>query len=270
MQTETGVVYTNGAELPYEAYGEGPALLLIHAGVADRHMWDAQVAAFSPHFRVIRYDVRGMGHSKTESVEYSSRADILAVLEHVGVEKAHVLGLSMGGYTAIDFALEYPERVLSLIPVAAGVSGLDEDLLPQELEHFMGMDEIYKSGNLERLNELEIDVWFAGFHRKPEDMDPKLRDMMLEMNRLNLIRIDGQATPIRLDPPAIGRLHEIKVPTLVIWGDIDVSGTVQACKLIAETIPNAQQHVFEGVAHMVNLERPDEFNQLVLNFLKAV
>ena len=125
MTTSSGYVDNNGARIYYEVEGEGPDLTLIHAGVAHLRMWDAQVAAWSDRYRVIRYDTRGFGRTTCEDVPYSNVDDLRAVLDALGVGQTHLLGLSRGGMIALDFSVAHPDRVRSLVWVAGGVRGLD-------------------------------------------------------------------------------------------------------------------------------------------------
>jgi len=111
-----------GGSLPAEDAGEGPPIVLLHAGVADLRAWDRVVPLLvAAGYRVIRYDARGFGASTTEDVEFSHRADLIAVLDAYGVERAALVGNSRGGMAAIDTAIEYPERVAALVAVAAGI-----------------------------------------------------------------------------------------------------------------------------------------------------
>src|SRR6187431_2389129 len=123
MASESGFLETNGARIYYEAEGSGEPVVMIHAGVADLHMWDDQVAALRDTYRVICYDTRGFGRTETDAVEFSNRADIAALLDHLGEESTHVVGLSRGGQIALDFAIEFPDRVRSLVVAAGGVGG---------------------------------------------------------------------------------------------------------------------------------------------------
>ncbi|WP_022887180.1 alpha/beta fold hydrolase [Glaciibacter superstes] len=132
-----------GASLYYEADGHTskPALLLIHAGIATLRMWDQQIAALATDHYVIRYDTRGFGQTKTENVEYSDRADALAVLSHLGVLKATIIGASRGGGIAIDIAVDSPERVSGLVTIGSGPSGFpDVELSDAENSQGAGLD----------------------------------------------------------------------------------------------------------------------------------
>src|SRR5688500_15390939 len=131
MGAESGFIDVEGARLYFEAEGNGSPVVLIHAGVAHLRMWDAQVAAWRERHRVIRYDTRGFGRTLTQDVPYSNRADLAAVMDHLGVKQAHILGLSRGAMIALDFAVEQRGRVKSLVWVAGGLRGFEPDEDPR-------------------------------------------------------------------------------------------------------------------------------------------
>ena len=106
-----GIATVNGARIAYDVAGSGPAVLLLHAGIGDRRMWDAQVPAFAEHFTVIRFDARGFGETRKPDAPFAPYADAIALLDHLGISRAHVVGVSMGSQTAIEAAIAAPERV---------------------------------------------------------------------------------------------------------------------------------------------------------------
>src|SRR5512136_2329595 len=119
MNSVTG--FFNG--LYYEIGGEGHPLVLIHGGLVNSGLWDDQFEVFAGQYRTLRYDVRGFGQSKSPAAYYSNHGDLRDLLDFLGIERARVLGLSMGGAIAIDFTLTYPDRVAALLPAASGLSG---------------------------------------------------------------------------------------------------------------------------------------------------
>ena len=123
MTNESGYLETNGARIYYEVEGDGSPLLLIHGGLGSLRMWDGVVPALTDRYRVIRYDTRGFGQTETEDVEFSNRADAIAVLDHLEAASAVVVGQSRGGNIALDLAIEHPQRVTALVSVAGGVGG---------------------------------------------------------------------------------------------------------------------------------------------------
>src|SRR5579859_5610490 len=131
-----GFAEVNDTSIYYEVAGEGPALALIHGGLVDNHLWDDQFEVFAQHFKVIRYDIRGFGQSPLltkETRPYSMEHDLHSLLQFLGVEKASMLGLSMGGSIATDFTLQYPSIVEALITVGSGLSGSPENEPDEEL-----------------------------------------------------------------------------------------------------------------------------------------
>lgn len=272
MQTTTGYLETNGGRIYYEVAGAGTPLLLLHAGICDCRMWDEQWAAFAAHHRVIRLDLRGFGHTTTEDVSFSNRQDLLDLLDHLGLERASVVGVSRGGQIAIDFALDYPERIAALIPVCAGISGYqpDEALIdPREIALFEQMEAAEEAEDWPLVASVDVRLWVDGPLQAEGRAAASVRERVyaMSMNNYQTVRVSGQAQP--LDPPAAGRLGALGVPTLVIVGDLDTSATQQMAKALAAGIGGAQQAVISVAAHLPNMERPEEFNALVLDFLTA-
>jgi 3-oxoadipate enol-lactonase len=272
----TGFAQVNGTRLYYEIAGEGYPLVLMHGGIMDNTMWDDQFETFAQHYRVIRFDLRGFGQSDLPAgpEPISMRGDLRALLEFLSIDKANVLGISMAGSIAIDFTLDYPDMVNALILVAPGVNGYDSDAAQSEDEKAMfgEIEAAFESNDLEHAVELETRAWVDGPHRMPEQVDPQVRKRAYNMNLQNNRRALGIEWPAsqNLMPPAIERLAEIRVPTLLIIGDGDVHEQVTIIDILATKIPGTQKAVMHGVAHVPNMERPAEFNQLVLDFLKMV
>jgi len=266
---QSGHVEVPGGKLYFEAEGEGSPLTLIHAGVANLRMWDEQVAAWRDDHRVIRYDCRGFGRTRVDDVPYSNRDDLGAVLDHLEVDRTHLLGLSRGSVIATDFTLERPERVRSLIWVAGGLRGFEVDD-PRLTDRWPEMESLEEARDWERLVELETRVWTDGPGQPSDRVDPDVRRRMIGWNMENYLADQHPDQPIQPAVPAVDRLAEVKVPTLLMWGTFDELGVLRSGEKMSAEIANARSHVFEGVAHMVNLERPAEFNRLVGEFVADV
>jgi len=275
-QVETGYVAVNGGKLYYEVAGAGHPFLLIHAGVADLHMWDDQFPIFAQRYRVIRYDAREYGRTTTENITFSNRQDIVDLLNHLGVTQTYVMGCSRGGQIAIDFTLEHPEMVDALIVVAGGISGYEQIMTPEvmarvdpaEAALFAQMEAAFESKDYPTLIDAEMQMWIDGPNQPPTRVDPRMRAKVraiIENNYAQHVNEAPEAQP--LDPPAIDRLDEIHVPTLAIVGDLDASGAQVAMDYLAEHVGGAQKVVIPGTAHLPNMEQPAPFTQLVLNFL---
>ena len=265
---DSGYVEVPGGRLYYEVEGSGHPLLLIHGGLGSLCMWDGQVAELAERYRVIRYDTRGFGLTETEHVPFSNRADAAAVLAHLGAASCYLIGQSRGGVIALDLALEHPELVNALVIVAGGASGYEAQL-PEGVTGppWEEMERLYDAKDWEPLAELETQVWVDGWGQPATRIDPELRrrvhGWIVEAYRTG--REEGEPQP--LDPPAAGRLGDVKAPTLVMVGTADEPAGVLTGRHIADAVPDAQLIEFPGVAHMIQLEEPERFNRLVIDFL---
>ena len=264
---KTGFAEVNGARLYYEVAGEGHPLVLIHAGIADSRMWDDQFGVLAQRYRVIRCDVRGFGRSAMPAGEqFQPWEDLYSLLRHLGVERAYVVGCSMGGAIAVDFTLTHPEMADALVTVGAGLGGFEQHS-ELAVRLWTEIDAAAESGDLDRAVELTVRMWVDGPNRTPDRVAPPVRERVRAMERDNLALGSDESLARDLDPPAIGRLGEIGVPTLVMMGDEDMPDISAVAGLLAVGIPHARKVVMHDTAHVPNMERPDEFNRILLEFL---
>jgi 3-oxoadipate enol-lactonase len=261
-------VQLNGARIHYRRSGAGFPVVFLHAGVADSRMWEPQAAGLGEHFDVITPDMRGYGESELPAEAWSATDDVLALMDALGLRQApHLVGCSIGGGVAVDFAIEHPGRVSKLVLVGAGVGGQPDD---DQYDHlFAEVAAAEEAKDLVALNEAEMNLWLVGPGRSAGHIDKKLRDLFLDMNG-RALKSDFKSAPSqRLDPPAFGRLGEIKAPTLVVVGDHDLPDVQETAGLLASKIHGARKEIIHDAAHLPNLEHPDEFNRLLLDFLNG-
>jgi 3-oxoadipate enol-lactonase len=261
---ESGLLETNGARIAYDVEGNGEPVVLIHAGIANRSQWDAQVEALKDAYRVIRYDTRGFGETETDAVAFSNRADIAALLDHLGERSAHVVGMSRSGSIALDFSIEFPERVRSLVVAAGGVSGFSSNGTPDET--FAESERMWEAKDWERLADWEADFWVDGPGQRRGRADAAIRAKVHDWILTNYRAEKEEGQPIVLDPPANERLGELRAPLLVMLGTLDETGTSDAMRHLAASVPGARLEEFES-AHMINLEQPERFNRVLREFL---
>lgn len=254
--------------LVYEIAGSGPPLLLLHAGLMDRRMWDPQWPLLAERFTAIRYDARGFGQSADPDRPYSLHGDALEVLESAGVERAAVVGVSMGGATALDLACAAPARVSSLVVVSSEPSGWEHS--PAHVRQLEAADAAFERGDIAAANELELRIWFDGPLRSADRVDRELRARIAASNRVLLERaaqIEHDA--FELEPPASARLHELRLPILVVTGELDQPSVLDGA--FAITAATGARHVeIAGAGHLPNLERPREFLEALLIFLEEI
>jgi pimeloyl-ACP methyl ester carboxylesterase len=259
-----------GAELAYEAHGpaSAPALVLLHSGVATMRMWEPQIPALSASHLVIRFDLRGFGATRHEDVPYSNRADVRAIMDHLGVPSATLVGAGRGATIALDLAFESPDRVDGVVVVGGGPSGFTTSALTEE-EHrrFDELDSAAESGDRHALTRLETTLWAAGSLRLEADLDPDFIAFAHELAAANAGHPESVGAAAPLDPPAADRLAELGVPALVMVGEYDLSpARAQYAKLL-EVLPDATGFCFQDAAHLPNLEHPGEFTHVLLDWL---
>lgn len=266
MKSIFGTADLNGTTFHFEMAGIGPPVVFIHAGIADSRMWEGQFAPLSKWFRAIRYDLRGFGRTPPAPGPFSHRDDLAALLDHLNIPRASLVGCSIGSRTALDFALEYPERVERLVLTSPAVSGFRYDGSPPPQAD--ALEAADAAGDQALVNELELQIWIDGPYRSAEDVAPGVRALVAEMNAIALANegIGEEMSPAR---PAAGRTGEVNAPVLVIHGGLDALRTVAAADFLADKLPDVQRVVMSGLTHLPNMERPEAYNRLVAEFLGA-
>lgn len=260
--------------LYYETLGNprNPAVALIHAGFLDRRMWDEQFRLFaSEGLWAIRYDARGHGKSPRPAEAFDDAADLKDLLEKVGVnKKVSLLGLSNGGSIAIDFALEYPGRVKCLVLVAPTVTGYEyadsrEEKLDKAMEkEWARWENALKNSSIDEAVEIHLKIMAGSL-----DEEAKTKVSKIAVENYGIFKNPIDDLKIKADPPAFKRLSEIRVPTLLIWGDNDYPGQISQAERVQSLIPGSRKILIHGADHLVNLSCPDVFNRVVLNYLHA-
>jgi 3-oxoadipate enol-lactonase len=270
IEVQSGYADINGARIYFEFNGSGQlAVTLVHAGVADRRMWDSQFALLSQHFRVLRYDLRGFGQSTSPNMPYSHAEDLRELLTTLGIKRTALIGCSMGGTAALDFLLSYPGVAWALVMVCSDPSGFPMEGEPPPL--IMELIAAQQAGDAEKMAQLAVQIWGIGMYRTPEQVDQKVRDLVYEMSLIGFKnQLAGLGEPASITPPAVERLGDVRVPTLIIDGTEDSESVHRAGELMAQQIPGARRVVMPDTAHLPSLEHPDEFNAIVQPFLTEV
>jgi pimeloyl-ACP methyl ester carboxylesterase len=267
----SGFAHIENAKMYYEVAGQGPPFVMIHAGVADSRQWNNEFMHFARTYRVLRYDMRGYGKSEPVDGEFSHMSDLVSLLDALEIhEPLVVMGCSMGGGLAMDFALTHPSRVRALIMVDSAPSGLELDVARSS--KFADVEKAFEEGDLDRVAELETQIWFDGTDRAPEQVDPAMRKLLWEMNRLALaheIKELGKRLP-NAPTPAFDRLQELDKPVLVIVGAQDTPYTQAAADYMIQKLPSARKVIIEEAAHLPNMDQPHEFQEIVEDFLKSL
>jgi pimeloyl-ACP methyl ester carboxylesterase len=255
------------AALAAEVVGSGDPVVFLHAAIADRRMWRAQLDGVGAHNKAIAYDRRGYGETRAEKEEFSAIADLMAVMDALANGTPAILvGCSQGGRIAIDAALRHPSSVRALILISPNVTGAPEAIYPPEIKDLMAqLKDAEQAGDLDRVNAMKARLFLDG-PRAPEGrVAGQPRRLFLDMNAMAL-----RSPPIGSDfdiAPAFQRLGEISVPSLVICGDLDLPHVQERCRQMAAMMVNGSHHVLPGTAHLPSLDRPADVTGLLVEFI---
>lgn len=271
MLIQAGYITSGDASLYYELAGAGQPLVFIHAGVADSRQWNNEFAHSAQDYRVLRYDLRGYGRSLPVDGDFSHLADLINLLDQLGLDQPLVLvGCSMGGSLAMDFALTYPSRAKALIMVGSGPGGLHLDV--PDHPQYAAAEKAYYANDWTLLAELETQIWFDGMGRTPQQVNQSMRQLALEMNTLALSHAAqhlGQRLP-DVATLAFERLDTLNLPVLVIIGEHDIPYLQAAADYMLDHIPSARQVRIPDAAHLPNMEHPDLFQAAMRAFLDTI
>lgn len=262
------MAHVNDIDLYYEIHGEGPNLALIQGLGYDHLMWYRQVPAFAPHFRTLIYDNRGVGQSAKPPGPYNhvqNADDLAGLLDHLGWERTHVLGVSMGGFIAQEFALKYPHRLNRLVLVVTGFGGPNMVPVPAEAVAVLLPD---PKLTLEQRIRKAAPITYG---------NPSWPELHAEeYEQIIRWRLENPPPPEAVVAQAMAqqtfnveeRLHQITAPTLVVSGTKDRVVPPRNAELLAKAIPNATLDMIEGAGHLLMIEEADRFNQEVISFLE--
>jgi len=251
------IAQSGAARLPVWIDGDGPPIVLVHAGVADHRMWDPLVALLAPRHRVVRYDLRGFGKCPFPPEEFSASDDLAAVLDAAGVDTAAIVGASYGGRVALQLAIERPERVSALTLLAAALP--DHEWSAHVRAAWTEEEAAVEGGDLDAAAHANMRAWLVGPRRGTDDVDPALRALVEDMARRALANdLAGYVEERKANPPLGDRLGAVQAPTVVADGALDFGDFAVIADRLAAGIAGARRVTIGGAAHLPALERPDE------------
>jgi 3-oxoadipate enol-lactonase len=269
--SRAGTVRANGQELYFEVHGEGPPLVLVMGIGYDATLWTlAQVPALSQTFQVVIFDNRDAGRSSNAAGPYTiadMADDVASLMDALDITRAHLLGLSMGGMIAQEFALRHPGRLRRLVLSGCGAAPARVAFDPIRTWNWVKATD--KTGDVFAGQQFTW-LFSTAFLRDHAAVQQIIRMLASNPNPIGPEAYDRQAQAyLRYD--AVDRLAEVRSPTLVIAGEQDLLTPPWICREVADRIPGSRFEIIrgEGSSHVVPIERPDEFNQLVTRFLAA-
>ena len=265
---DTGRVAVDGGSLYFEMAGSGAPVVLLHGGNLDRRMWDDQFELLRKHYQVIRYDARGFGRSSGADTAYAAHDDLAALLRGLGISRAALVGLSLGGRIALDLAIVHPELVERLVLAAPGISGgewsADHDTL-----WTVKARAAVKSGDSVGIALAWLESAYIRTAMHPPERAAFIRQMAVDNADfwMGLVRhgdLEREATP-----PAASRLQELRAPTLLLVGEDDTPFIHDVARAIVARAPQVRRVDIPRVGHMLNLEAAEQFNAELLAFLAS-
>jgi 3-oxoadipate enol-lactonase len=265
MSYQDGFAPVTDGRLYYQVAGSGDTMVLIHGNAGDHRHWNNQFEYLTSRFRVIRYDVRGYGRSSVPVVgaAYSDSADLAALLEYLDTDDAHIIGWSMGSGVAFDFATAFPERTKSLVSVGPWVNGYSSEAVDALIVQ-MGRvaDAVAEGGALAGSNAFADLVLGESIFKESAD------EFMRKVGSEYSWWVFANPSPaIALEPSAASQLSNLAIPVLVITAEHDLPACREIGKLIDSTVPNARQVLLKSTGHLMHIEKPAEFNTVLLAFL---
>jgi pimeloyl-ACP methyl ester carboxylesterase len=265
---QSGFATVNGEQLYYEIAGSGPPVILIHGWSLNRTMWDFQVPPLSRHFRVIRYDRRGFGRSTGKENRAMDTDDLHALLDQLGVRKAHLIGMSQGAGVAIQFAREYPERISSIVLQASGPpDGFPLQWSGTDRPRFDDWGRIVREKGLGAFRREWIAHPLMAVPSNRPDLRARIERVIADYRGSRFF--DDPSTPAAgtTAPVSLQDLPSIRTPTLVVSGENEVPFLQIVARAIAYYLPDAKLIVIAGGGHLINLVQPARYNAAVLEFL---
>lgn len=252
-----GIADVAGARIAWWSEGEGPSLVLVHAGVADARMWEPLLPALAASHQVVRYDMRGFGRTRSMPGTFVPARDLAALLDALGIARAHVVGASFGGLVALELALADPARVASLVLLAPALPDIDPS--PQLLAFAQAEERAIAVGRIDDAVEINVKMWAA---QSTDDV----RSLVAEMQRTAFdLQLRERAESAELEPPVSERLSAILVPTTIAIGDRDVTDFARVAERLERELPDASQQRIAGAGHLPALDQPAAVAQLILS-----
>jgi pimeloyl-ACP methyl ester carboxylesterase len=254
-------------DLHYEDAGHGDPVVLLHGGAMDTRMWDDQMDALTPHYRVIRFDARGHGRSPTPTTPFRQCDDVAALLRHLDIERATLVGLSMGAGAATDTTLEYSDLVSALVVCGAGTNEPTFDD-PWILDIQRRMAEAQARLDATTWIDLFVELGVVGPDREAGEVDPMV---MARAREMITDTVTHHVRPDAVAPDHVQgsweRLGEISVPALGVFGALDAPDHRAMVERFAAAVRKSRVAVIGDAAHLPNMEHPAEFNSALLEFL---
>lgn len=262
---QDGFAPVEGGQLYYQIAGSGEAVVLVHGNAGDHRHWDHQFERLATRFTVVRYDVRGWGRSTDPVIglPYSDFYDLAALLDNLDVKRAHIVGWSMGSGIAFDFVTAYPDRAISLVSVGPWVFGHQTEAISNLYEQAGAVVEAATAGGAEAGANAFVD-----YVLDETAIEKSADEFMRAVGSESSFWLFTNPSPaVSLEPSAASQLSSLTIPIMVVTAEHDLPACRDMADFIISEAPNAHRMVLADTGHLMHIEKPDEFNALILEFL---
>ena len=265
LQPITGIAEVNGTKLYYELAGAGECIVFIHGNFGDCRHWDNQFELFAKKYKVLRYDVRGYGKSAmpVKGEKYGPHDDLKALLDYLKIEKAHVVGFSMGSGIAIDFAVEYPEIANSLTAVGPTLHGNWSPVAKDFIRELRTVSSIVKEKGVQGAAEEFVEFNSLNSHKMSPGVKKRIVENAYDYTFWHFLNPEK----IKIAPDAVNLLDNIRFPTLIITSEFDIEYCREVAYFLNEKIPQSLILDIDDATHYMFMDKPKEFNSSLSKFL---
>ncbi|MBZ5559833.1 MAG: alpha/beta fold hydrolase [Acidobacteriia bacterium] len=251
--------------LHYDISGAGDPIVLLHGFATDLHLWDDQVQVLAPKYRVIRYDLRGFGRSPAGAEPYSHAGDLKSIVDQLGLSRVVLVGLSLGGGAAINFAIEHPDAVRALVLVDSTLGGFAWSQGFTTDQAAIRKAAIDTGVDAARAKWLSLPIFGPALQNSTSA--DRVRAQVGSYSGWHWLNPDPGRP---FTPPAIQRLGAITAPTLIVLGERDTPDFHVIASTLEQGIAGAKKVTIPGAGHIANLEAPEKFNEILLGFLNTL
>lgn len=265
VKSRARFIEKKGLKLHYRIAGEGRTIILLNPAFIDLRLWDALVGTLSLHYQVIQLDFRFSGQTDQDDSDYRMYEDLYSLVEEMALEKVSLIGLSAGGHTALEFAIQYPHKVDKLFLMSTSLFGVEED--QRKVRRMALFQNALYGGDIKKASEIWTKMWLIGEDRSAKKMPQDKIDLFMAITEQNLMKSANFKMPKFIDPPVNTRLSQLDAEVYHMIGNLDYQDVLESCIVFREQIKNYQEETVES-AHIIPLELPELIIERIKFFLE--
>lgn len=265
MDTKSMFLEKNGLKLHYKVMGEGKPIILLNPAFSDLSIWSNIEDSLSKKYKVIQLDFRYTGETEQDNSDYSMFEDLNYLVDELGVDNVNLVGMSAGGHTALEYAIQYPEKVDKLFIISTGLFGVKED--ENKVVRMKDFQSKLYSGNIEEAASAWTKTWLIGENRNDQDISSDKINSFKEITKYNLLKTANFKMPYFIDPPVNEQLGKIDKDVYHLVGSFDYEDVSNSSKILGNKISNYNEELV-NTAHVVSLELPELVTDRIVKFIK--